>query len=282
MIHITNISIKTTADFYHILTMKLYQHRATVTKMESLGYINSFWLADLTMVWSHHGSRGEYHITEVADAACLLCCVKFILVFRREYTYKCNRNCSQWHCFFRMVKKSKSRWIIHVYFNCNLDFVVIIVKLEILRHRKIFQLFCHLWTRVTILLNAAKGHIKFVNVTFTFTDKGVHSCVYLTFWHWSFTFNSNKLPTWCNNFSVYYSDVCLQLNMFWAFSRPSSGAQWLQWQPLVLPSYRDDSRVVFVVGPAGPTTNTEKSLHQVGDLFELNVKLRCQKVNIYK
>ena len=27
-------------------------------------------------------------------------------------------------------------------------------------------------------------------------------------------------------------------------SRPSSGAQWLQWQPLVLPSYRGDSRAV--------------------------------------
>ena len=39
--------------------------------------------------------------------------------------------------------------------------------------------------------------------------------------------------------------------MFRAFSRPSSGAHWLQWQPPVLPSYRGDSRVVFVVGPAG-------------------------------
>jgi hypothetical protein len=44
--------------------------------------------------------------------------------------------------------------------------------------------------------------------------------------------------------------------MFRAFFRPSSGAQWLQWQPLVLPLYRGDSRPVFVVGPAGPTTNT--------------------------
>jgi len=60
----------------------------------------------------------------------------------------------------------------------------------------------------------------------------------LTFGHRSFTFNSNKSPTWCNGFSVYYPDVCLQLNMFRAFSRPSSGAHWLQWQPLVLPSYR--------------------------------------------
>jgi hypothetical protein len=79
------------------------------------------------------------------------------------------------------------------------------------------------------------------------------TCTHLiiNFWHRSFTFNSNKSPTWCNNFSVYYPDVCLQLNMFRAFSRPSSGGQWLQWQPLVLPSYRGDRRAVFVVGPAG-------------------------------
>jgi hypothetical protein len=42
--------------------------------------------------------------------------------------------------------------------------------------------------------------------------------------------------------------------MFWAFSRPSSGARWLRWQPLVLLSYRGDSRAVFVVGPARPRT----------------------------
>jgi hypothetical protein len=39
------------------------------------------------------------------------------------------------------------------------------------------------------------------------------------------TFNSNKSPTICNNFPVYYPDVYLQLNMFQAFPRPSSGAQ---------------------------------------------------------
>jgi hypothetical protein len=61
-------------------------------------------------------------------------------------------------------------------------------------------------------------------------------------------------PTRCNNFSVYYPDVYLQLIMFRSFSRPSSGAQWLQWQPLVLPSYCGDSRAVFVVGPARPRT----------------------------
>jgi hypothetical protein len=42
--------------------------------------------------------------------------------------------------------------------------------------------------------------------------------------------------------------------MFRAFSRPSSGAQYLQWQPLVVPSYRGGSRAVFVVGPARPRT----------------------------
>jgi hypothetical protein len=35
----------------------------------------------------------------------------------------------------------------------------------------------------------------------------------LTFWHRSFTFNSNKSRTWCNSFSVYYPEICLQLNM---------------------------------------------------------------------
>ena len=38
-------------------------------------------------------------------------------------------------------------------------------------------------------------------------------------------YNSNKSPTRCNNFAVYYPDVYLQLNMFRAFSRSSSGAQ---------------------------------------------------------
>jgi hypothetical protein len=85
---------------------------------------------------------------------------------------------------------------------------------------------------------------------YVFTPSG-NFCVALTFWHQSFTFNSNKSPTWCNSFSVYYPDVCLQLNTFRAFSRPSSGAQWLQWQLLVLPSYRGDGHAVFVVGPAG-------------------------------
>jgi hypothetical protein len=49
---------------------------------------------------------------------------------------------------------------------------------------------------------------------------------------------------------VYISTCCL------AFSRPSSGAQRLQWQPLVLPSYRGDSRAVFVVTKLKPEAAT--------------------------
>jgi hypothetical protein len=63
--------------------------------------------------------------------------------------------------------------------------------------------------------------------------------------------SSNSSPTRCISFSVYYPDVYFLLSMFWAFSCPTSGAQRLQWQPLVLPLYRGDSRAVFVVGLAG-------------------------------
>jgi len=45
-------------------------------------------------------------------------------------------------------------------------------------------------------------------------------------------------PTRCNNLSSLLLDVYLQLNMFRASSSPSSGAQQLQWQPLVLPLER--------------------------------------------
>ena len=87
-------------------------------------------------------------------------------------------------------------------------------------------------------------------ILFMLQNTEVRELIILTFWHRSFKFNSNKSPTWCNNSSAYYPDVCLQLSMFRAFFCPSSGAQWLQWQPLVLSSYRGDSRSVFVVGPA--------------------------------
>jgi hypothetical protein len=43
-------------------------------------------------------------------------------------------------------------------------------------------------------------------------------------------------PTGRNNFSSLLLDVYLLLNMFWASSHPSSGAQQLRQQPLILPS----------------------------------------------
>jgi hypothetical protein len=97
------------------------------------------------------------------------------------------------------------------------------------------------WTAKATLIGIASAQLSSLSVI---------NCVQflLTFWH---QFNSNKSPTWCNNFSVYYPDICLHLNMFRAFSRLFSGVQWLQWPPLVLPSCRGDSRAVFVVGPAG-------------------------------
>ena len=101
-------------------------------------------------------------------------------------------------------------------------------------------------TRFNILKNSTLcPHIVFMCFVWISEQTAIIALYSINFWHRSFTINSNKSPTWYNNFSVYYLDVCLQLNMSRAFSRPSSGAQWLQWQPLVLPSYRGDSRAVF-------------------------------------
>jgi hypothetical protein len=110
------------------------------------------------------------------------------------------------------------------------------------RCRKVF-FWKHAWSRVSSKIDfEIQGHVGL-------RVEKAYCC--LTFWHRSFIFNSNNSPTWCNNFSIYYPDFFLQLIMFRAFSRPSSGAHWLQWQSLVSPSYRGDSRAVFVVGPAG-------------------------------
>ena len=51
-------------------------------------------------------------------------------------------------------------------------------------------------------------------------------------------------PTRCNNLSSLLLDFYVQLNMFRASPRPSSGAQQLQWQPLVLPLERGGSSAV--------------------------------------
>jgi len=51
-------------------------------------------------------------------------------------------------------------------------------------------------------------------------------------------------PTRYNNISSLLLEVYVQLNMFRASSRPSSGAQQLQYQPLVLPLERGGSSAV--------------------------------------
>jgi hypothetical protein len=51
-------------------------------------------------------------------------------------------------------------------------------------------------------------------------------------------------PTRCKNLSSLLLVVYVQLNMFRASSRLSSGAQQLQQQPLVLPLVRGDSSAV--------------------------------------
>ena len=69
-------------------------------------------------------------------------------------------------------------------------------------------------------------------------------------------------PTRCNNFTSLLLDVYVQLNMFRASSRPSSGAQQLQQQPpLVLPLERGGSSAVFVVGPVGPDHDQHHCYH---------------------
>jgi hypothetical protein len=84
------------------------------------------------------------------------------------------------------------------------------------RCRKVF-FWKQTWSRVSTKIKfEIQGHVGL-------RVEKAYCC--LTFWHQSFTFNSNKSTTWCNNFSVYYPDVCLQLNMFRVFFRPSSGAQ---------------------------------------------------------
>jgi len=51
-------------------------------------------------------------------------------------------------------------------------------------------------------------------------------------------------PTRCHNFPSLLLDVYVRLNMFQAPLRPSSGAQQLQQQPLVLPLERGGSSAV--------------------------------------
>jgi hypothetical protein len=99
----------------------------------------------------------------------------------------------------------------------------------------------------------------------------------LTFWHRSFTFNSNKSPTWRNNFLVYYPDVCLQLNMFRAFSRPSSGAQWLPAGRPARPRTQHDYHHDTKAKPEAATALTEL-LMMGGKRPKINVRIINWKI----
>jgi len=69
-------------------------------------------------------------------------------------------------------------------------------------------------------------------------------------------------PTRCKNFSSLLLDVYVRRNMFRASSRPSSGAQQLQKQPLVLPLERGGNSAVGRdrAGCAGPTTTNSTAI----------------------
>jgi hypothetical protein len=73
------------------------------------------------------------------------------------------------------------------------------------------------------------------------------------------TFHINQ-PTRCNNFSILLLDIYVQFNMFRASSRPSSGAQQLQEQPLVLPLERGGSSAV---GRGQPDHDLQHCYHHV-------------------
>jgi hypothetical protein len=69
-------------------------------------------------------------------------------------------------------------------------------------------------------------------------------------------------PTRCNSFSCLLFDVYVQLNMFRASSRPSSGAQQLQQQPLGLPLERGGSSAVGRGRPGRPEPSKKIQLNQ--------------------
>jgi hypothetical protein len=68
-------------------------------------------------------------------------------------------------------------------------------------------------------------------------------------------------PTRYNNFSSLLLDVYLQLNMFRVSSRPLSGAQQLQLQPLILSSECDDSSAVGRGGASRPDHDQQHCYH---------------------
>jgi hypothetical protein len=103
-----------------------------------------------------------------------------------------------------------------------------------------------------VLITNRCEHLHSFTLAYFFT-------ITLTFWHRSFTFNSNKSPISCTNFPVYYPDVYLQLNMFLTFSphhqelNDCSGSLWFYLRIVVTAVLCSWSG-----RPAGLTTNTTR------------------------
>jgi hypothetical protein len=129
------------------------------------------------------------------------------------------------------------------YFLCFGEFVFLPIALfcYVLKQYVCFRLIS-----ISLVGEGSKSKTNNTNVNYITHLRFVSPCIIVQF---------KQITNQMQQFFSFYPDVYLQLNMFQAFSRPSSGARWLQWQTLVLPSYRGDSRTGFVVGPAGPTTN---------------------------
>jgi hypothetical protein len=87
-------------------------------------------------------------------------------------------------------------------------------------------------------------YILQADIRYVYSRKFSNPQIFVKLWTWRIheNFYSNKSPTRCKNFPVYYPDVYLQLNMFLAFSCPSSEAQWLQW-PRTQHDYHHDTKV---------------------------------------
>jgi hypothetical protein len=68
-------------------------------------------------------------------------------------------------------------------------------------------------------------------------------------------------PTRCNDFSSLLLGVYLQLNMFRSSSRPLSGAQQLQYQPLILPLEPSGSSAVGRGGSGRPEHEQQHCYH---------------------
>jgi len=84
----------------------------------------------------------------------------------------------------------------------------------------------------------------------------------LTFWHRSFTFNSNKSATWCSDFSFNYPDVCYSSTCFGRF--PAHHQELNDCSGSLCFYIRIVVTVVLCSWsgrPAGPTTNNSTTHH---------------------